>query len=91
MLFHKHLEDLLATVAAELEFAFRRGKCEDFLAKGEAAEVTELCGGIHLVLDAEGFDMGDDPPTVHDINGCCKGWLPAVRNAVAYLFEKRTL
>jgi hypothetical protein len=37
---------------------------------------------------AKGFDIGDDTPPVQGINGGCKGRLPAVRNAIADLFEK---
>ena len=58
------------------------------LAKRKAAEIAELCGGVHLLAGAEGFDIGDDAPTVQDIDGGCQGRLPAVRNSVADLFEK---
>jgi len=39
-------------------------------------------------VEAEGFDVGDDAPTVQGIDGGCKRRLPAVRNSVADLFEK---
>jgi hypothetical protein len=88
MFFHKHLENLSATVTAELALVFGRGEREDLLAKGKTAEVTELWGGVHLLSRAEGFDIGEDAPAVQGIDGGRKGRLPAVRNAVADLFEK---
>jgi len=84
----EHLKDLLATPAAELVRVFRTGEGESLLAKRKAAEIAELCEGVHLLMGAERFDVSDDAPAVQDIDGCCKGRLPAVRNSVAELFEK---
>ena len=91
MLLHKHQIDLFAPVAAELVGVFRRGKGESVPAKRKTAEITELCGGFHLLPKAEGLDIGDDAPTVQGVNGGCKRRLPTVRNAVADLFEKSPL
>jgi hypothetical protein len=91
MLLNKHAKNLFAAIAAEAVGAVGRGEGEGSLAKRKAAEVTELGGGAHLLSDAEGFDMGDDPPAVQDIDGGREGRLSAVRNAIAYFFEKGAL
>jgi len=88
MPFRKHLEHLLAAFAAKGVRVFRRGESESLLAKRKAAEIAELCGGVHLLMGAERFDVSDDAPAVQDIDGSRQGRLPAVRNSVAELFEK---
>jgi hypothetical protein len=88
MLFRKHLENLFAAFAAEGVGFVCRGDGECPMAKREGTKVTEGCGGFHLLAGAEGFDIGDDPPTVQGIDGGRKGRLPSFRNAVADFFEK---
>jgi hypothetical protein len=91
MLLCKHLEHLFASVAAESVGVVRGGEGESSLVKRKATEITELWGGAHLLSRAEGLDIGDDAPTVQGIDGGCKGRLSAVRNAIAYFFEKGAL
>ena len=40
---------------------------------------------------AEGFHVGDDAPPIQGIDGGREGRLSAVRNAIAYFFEKGAL
>jgi len=91
MLLHKHLEHSLATHAAELEGPVRIGEGGNSTAKRKTAEIAELFGTLHLFAEAEGFDVSDNAPPVHGIDGGCKGRLPSVRKAVADLFEKGSL